>query len=297
MASEVSVKKALQRGYLLIGYPVLAMVLLSSGFFLPLLYKGSSHTVGGTFLKFLISLVIIWLYWCIAAVKWRIWAFTKVRNVHELKRKSLESNLLFPKESFFSKIQWISSSDKQKLKELEVKFKQEDLFIDQKDIPSETIICSSKAKYVSVLVFLLGATFWGLILTFHGHLVVGIIMTLSAGFFSWLKYQEIVGNKPKIILNEKGIKTVYTQFVQWSEIHKEKVVCEGTGNHILYFLEYHYPGGKEKIKINDLAIDARKLEHLLYIYRGRSNSKNNLTTTSPSITPESLFNSYFGKSS
>jgi hypothetical protein len=295
MSSVISVKKALKRGSLLVNYPVMAMVVLSSGLFLPLLNTHTDHPIGLIIIEFLICLFFVWIYWCLANTKWRIWAFENVRNVHELKRKAIEANLFFTTYSFFFNLLWVRPSDQKKIEKLQDKFEQADEFIDQKNIPSETIIYKSKIRTTFVFIALLFGVFLGIILCFTAHPFIGILLASFSGFFGIAKYKEIKESRPQIIINERGIETKAKKFRNWASIDHEKVTCEGTGNHFRYFLEYSFPGGSEKFNINHLSVEPSHLDHLLYIYRGRSDSKGSTATSDLSKKKEDLFNDFFGK--
>jgi hypothetical protein len=244
-------------------------------------------------MEFLVCLFLTWVYWTIAHIKWRSWAFENVRNVHELKRKAIEANLYFHESSFFSKLLWIRDSDKIKLEQLKEKFDHPDEFVDQKNIPSETIVYHSKIRIALVFVSLVFAFFLGLTLLLTAHSLMGIVMASFAGFFGILKYRELTQNTPQIIINDQGMETSLTKFKKWASIDYERVTCLGTGNNRKFFLEYSYPGGNEKFLLNQLSIEPSQLENLLYIYRGRSNPK--AAPVEPPLSKEELVKKFFNQ--
>ncbi len=302
MKDSVSVKKAIQRGYQVIAYPIMAMALVLSGLFLPFGRKEPLPT-WFVIVGFLVCVAVTWLYWSIASVKWQIWAFTNVRNVHELKRKALEGNFIFSEDNFLNRIRFVSASGKEKIKLLEDKFEQEDLFIDQANIPAETIIYQSKIRKISMLLVFLLFIIFGLLCLgnvflhqFHtATLVFGVAFLLFGGFFGWGKYRDLMNDEPQIILSDKGIQTATTKFKKWSVIEDEKVRRMGTGNHIQFYFVYRFPSGDEKIQINHLTVEPAELEHLLYIYRGRHKAQQLVTEASSPNNPEALFDKFFGK--
>lgn len=83
----------------------------------------------------------------------------------------------------------------------------------------------------------------------------------------------MTNKEPQIIINDKGIKTITTDFYNWKEIENEEVITEGIGKHTHYYLTYNYPNGEEHLQIDDYNTNKRKLNKLLILYRERSKTK------------------------
>jgi hypothetical protein len=72
-------------------------------------------------LGFFIALLTMWLTRSIMIPRWKLWAYTNVDDVAELKKKALEQKILYPEEYFLTKTEFQTSADKQKLAQLESK--------------------------------------------------------------------------------------------------------------------------------------------------------------------------------
>ena len=71
------------------------------------------------------SYVLATVYRTIGAAKWRIWAFDKVRNVHELQERAITEKLLYlTNRPGFGVIHYNSVLQKEKWEQLQVKFQQ-----------------------------------------------------------------------------------------------------------------------------------------------------------------------------
>jgi hypothetical protein len=155
-----------------------------------------------------------------------------------------------------------------------MKFKQEDLFQDNLTIPGETIIYYSKGKNLVEMLFMLACLGAGIYLfVTKDSYVFGSILSVVGAFLSYREFKEATNREPQIILNDKGIQTVSTEFYEWAEISDEDVISEGSGKHTHYYLVYQHPAGAEHLQIDDYNTDQKKLTKLLILYRGRNNQK------------------------
>ena len=101
--------------------------------------------------------------------------------------------------------------------------------------------------------------------------ILGSLLTIVGIYFSFKELKQVLDNNPQIEINSKGIKTINTEFKNWSLIKNEEVQFEGYGKNRYYYLYFEFEGGVEKLKINDYNISPRKLENLLKTYRIRNN--------------------------
>ena len=111
-----------------------------------------------------------------------------------------------------------------------------------------------------------------LLLKTEKYFIVSILSIVGV-YFSYKEYKEATNTEPQIIINDKGIKTISTDFYSWNDIENEEVISEGTGKHTHYYLTYDYPDGAEHLKIDDYDTDLRSLNKLLILYRGRSKKR------------------------
>lgn len=226
---------------------------------------------------FVLGLVLAYLYWAVMVTRWRLWAFENVRNVHELKKRAIKEKLIHEEGSFYEKTEIRTSSDKEKWQFLQSKFDQPDLFMDDYDVPAETTIYYSKSKNIGELIFMLALMGVGLYLALKtdSHLIGGGI-AIFALVMAFKEFREATNNEPQIILNDKGIQTIKTEFKTWSEISDEEVIAERSGKNETYHLVYYYDNyERAELLIDDYNTSQRDLEKLMRIYRGRYEKKMN----------------------
>lgn len=214
------------------------------------------------------------LYHSIAVSKWQLWAFANVRNVHDLKRRAITEG--FFKDDGHSNItQFKSSAYKAQWKTLEQKFKQADLFVDEPQIPAETIIRYSKTKKLVWLFFLwIPMCVLGVYLLFNGghniifYLFPALIISVGAGA-AYVFVRDAFDQTPQIIINNEGLGTAQTRFVPWQDISDAKTIRSGSGKSTSIYLTYHIPTGNVRFGIDDFTVSRSQLDHLLSVYYGR----------------------------
>lgn len=270
MNETVTVDEAISKGHRMVNYPVMVIMFGTIGI---TLYLGSQKLIPvcGFLLGFILAFVFAWLWWSFMITKWRLWAFDNVRNVHELKKRAIQEKLIWSNNSFFEKTEIRTVTDKDKLNTLSNKFNQEDVFQDDLTVANETIIYYSKSKNFVEMVIMLGCLGVGIYSLLIGEsYIVGSILSIIGVFFGYKKYKDAANTEPQIIINERGVKTISTDFYSWNEIENEDVISKGSGKHISYYLIYNYPDGSEHLLIDNYDIDIKSLNKLLILYRGRS---------------------------
>jgi hypothetical protein len=273
MNEPVTVDEAIAKGHRMVNYPVFIIMFGTIGL---TIYFGAQKIIPtwGFPVGFVLAFGLAWLWWSIMITKWRLWAFDNVRNVQELKKRAVQEKLIWADNSIFEKTEIRSVTDKEKWTSLQHKFKQEDIFQDDLTIPNETIIYYSKGGNFVEMAVMLGCLGVGIyLLVKTDSYILGSILSIVGVYFSFKEYKEATNTEPQIILNEKGIKTISTDFYNWSEIENEEVISEGSGKHTHYYLTYDHPNGAEHLQIDDYETDQRSLNKLLIVYRGRSKKK------------------------
>jgi hypothetical protein len=277
---NVSVNRAILVGKWLVLYPIFLITIC--GLFIGILYISEKHygiklIIDSVF----VSGLIAWIYWGLTVTQWRIWAFKNVRNVHELYRKAIESNIISAENSFFEKTEIRSKSQKSKLKDLESKFLENDIYNDDLSIPDEIIAYHSKKNGIYLLLvgafltFCLYCIFDDIKKTDEPTLFYGIPMTLAAFFFG---IKLLLSKKPQLIINFKGIIDKKGTFFLWEYIDSELI--ETIDNNFIAnrLLVFFYGNRKISIPINDLSVNHHKLEKALQTYRFRYEKSKNPTT-------------------
>ncbi|MEO6521661.1 MAG: hypothetical protein ABIN91_08285 [Mucilaginibacter sp.] len=150
----------------------------------------------------------------------------------------------------------------------------QELFIDDPLIPPETRIYYSQKEaviWLAISIINLAGVIYAAFTDDNSYLALVIIWPV----FSYVLFssgKSLVNRRPQIILNANGIQSGKLPFYFWNEIKNEEVVIR-IGKGPAYFLKYYNPSGVNELHLNVLAIDHRKLEKLLIIYRGRNNCK------------------------
>lgn len=228
------------------------------------------------------GILFMWLWWSFAVTRWKIWAYENVRNVHELKRKAINQNLIWPDNSFFNKTIIASALQKERLQELEKKFEIEDTIVEVDEditVRYETELHFSKINKYLLLVF--GCVFLGIgvfIIITEGISIVGVVFPASGLFMLKEAFQKIVSTTPQITLNEDGIKTINSEFLKWSEVEDCYIEYLGSGKSRKCYLVTEFRTKtkgiqKNKIQVDELNKNPFKIESLVALYRQRNRKK------------------------
>jgi len=208
---------------------------------------------------------------------WKSWAFSRVKNVHELKKRLILMNEISEESSFFKRIENSTVFDTKYWK-LHLKFAQEDIFTDDKTIPEESCFYYSKAISIILITLLLIISAFGVLLivmaidekdlmiAFFGAFF--LIVPATCGYF--LGYKKLKNREPQLILNSKGI-TTKKGFHKWEEI-EQCIISPGNKAS----LGLVHSNGRYGIDIQELNIknNGIKLSKLLMVYRERNKLQN-----------------------
>lgn len=269
MKLETSVNKAIVKAQLMVNVPVAIAMFGVPGLAMYLSVQ-EIIPVWGIGLAAIIGFILAWGMWSYLIVKWKLWAFSNVKNVHELRRKAIENKLIWPDGSIFNKTEIWSSSDRDKWRRINGKFDTEDVYKEDYSIPKSTEIYYSKSKNYFQMIFMIIITIMGLWLLFTtDDFVFGVLLTVAGVYFSFTEFKQANNKEIQIYLDNKGIKTVNTEFKKWSEIRNEHVVSERSGKYRRTYLKFDFHKGGEKLQIDDYNVSKKKLEALLKTYRIR----------------------------
>ena len=277
MKQEITVDKALKRYYLKnnIMYTIDSIaiaVLIALAVFIYNYYSGE-YVLIISILFTLINIVQLIIFSIRLSNMWKFQTFSRVKNVHELKKRLILLGEISGKEIFFRKIENCTENDNKYWK-IHLKFSQEDTFVDDKTIPKETFIYYSKAIYITTM--LLSIPFFALGI----HLIVmavdvkrpivalpGIFFLVFAiilGYFHG--YKKLKNRKPQLILNNEGIYSNKKGFHKWEEIRYYYII---TGRIHIHSNGFEYIDTKYlNIKNNGI-----KLSKLLIVYQERNKLK------------------------
>ncbi len=274
MRQEISVNKAITRGHLIVNIPVFICII---GIPVLSIYLSNQNLIPkwGIVIGFLVGFVVAWSAWSFMITKWRIWAFENVRNVHELKKRAIQEKLIWNDGNIFEKTEIRTLEDKEELKKLEKKFEKEDVYKEDYSIPPKTIIHYSKslgAFELIISILIIGVGIYFISKGTNKNYVLGGIMSLIGIYSSIKELRKFRDNKPQIIIDNKGIETITTEFKNWSDIEREEVIQEGYGKSAKSYLTYWYDNEIfEKVEIDKLDINHQQLENIIRTYRIRNN--------------------------
>lgn len=268
MEKKISVSKAIRRGHLIVTLPLILIMLGVGGIFyyadVKKILPGWAIAIG-----IVLAFSLPWLWWSVIITKWRIWAFDNVDDLHELKRRAIEQQLIWPDGSIFEKTEIRSTTEKEKLTRIQKELDRPEVFRDDPAIPPETLIHFSKADIYFVsglsLVFLVLGIY---LYTSGRQQVIGAAAIALSVYLGITRYRRWANKVPQIIIGNTGIGSA-TFFHEWRHVHNEAVIVEGIGKYSKNYLVYDHPGGHVRTKIEELETDRYALRHLLKTYRGR----------------------------
>ena len=275
MRESVTVQQAISKGKMKLVYLPIILIFLSIGIGLYLL---NLQVIDGWLVAGIcvVGILLAWLSWSYFVVEWKVWAFENVRNVHELKRKAIQNNLIWKDDSWFNKTEIINYEQKQKLKYLEKKFVEKDIYNDDSAVPKETIIKFSKGGIAFGLLFGTAAIAFPIYLFLDGERnYFYLIFIIVGGLLIYNSVKRIKAKEPSIIINSLGIKLAEIEFMSWKSISNDMVEQRNSGKNTNYYLNFMYRGENFDVDLGDLDTTPEKLEKLLHVYRVRYD-KNNL---------------------
>jgi hypothetical protein len=281
MDYTVTVDRAISKGHRMVNYPTVVILVMTLGI---CFYLGIQKILPFWIIPagFGFAFGLAWLWWSIMITKWRLWAFENVRNVHELKKRAVQEKLIWGDNSIFEKTEIRSATDKEKWNAIQARFKQDDLFQDDLTVSNETIIYYSKKNNFFEMAMMLCCLGTGIYLLLEtGNYIIGSALSIAGAYWGFKEYKEATNTKPQIILNDKGIKTITTEYYEWAQIRNEEVISKGSGKHVRYYLVYNHPQGAECLCIDDYDTDMRSLNKLLMVYRGRNRNKTSILPEGP----------------
>ncbi|HXI47981.1 MAG TPA: hypothetical protein VNH39_05270, partial [Steroidobacteraceae bacterium] len=106
--ATVTIDAAVSRGTRTVNIPVWLLLVAPAVVFI-----GGRHSVAAligekAFILVVCVLFVVcfsgaWLWWSIHVPKWRLWAYERVDNIPELKRRAIAAGLIWPDGSIFSR--------------------------------------------------------------------------------------------------------------------------------------------------------------------------------------------------
>lgn len=272
MKQEVSVNKAIKRGHLMVNVPVMVCLI---GIPAVSIFLNQNDVIPGwaVVIGFVLGFVLAWLIWSYMITKWRIWAFERVKNVHELKKRAIEEKLIWKDDHIFEKIEIRFKKDRIKLEELNHKFRTKDVYKDDPTVPPISKIYYSKKYSIIQLVISVGIISIGIVFLLNRNTPSYIIGTILAGiglYYGFKSGRKVLDQKPQLIIDSNGIKLKSEPLKTWHEIFDEQVIQEHISNAgKSYLIFYDEIDMYIKVDIDELNVTHDRLETILRTYRIR----------------------------
>lgn len=265
--NEQSIEEALKMGRRMLDHTIsVVWLIIIASCILIFIYKILFWRIALIMIPVLLFL-FHWIYRSYMLTKWKIRAFERTKNIHELKAQAILEGLISEEEGFLEKL-LRTPEEKRKLEERYAKSDHSGVFEDQPHVPEETSIYFLKWNYIRGTVFFtLGLIATQILFWMKGEKYT-LILSALAVYYIWLYARKLFKNPPGIILSKKGIETPDCGLVGWDFVSDEKVVREYDDGESFY-LVFKHPGGEEKISIRSLSQTPLELHKLLQVYRGR----------------------------
>lgn len=235
----VTVSEAIEKGQKLIATPLLVIIVLS--IVLPVILIFFLHTSWWFILLLPLGLMLYFLYGEWITLKWRLWAYEYVNDIHQFQRAAELEGLLM-RQSYESIEHFMTSGQKEKLIRLQQRFLEEADFFDDISIPSEVIFYRN-----------------GQLPVFFNKPPLLVLNDKGIQFEElYVEWSDIINERIARIGHDeeysvgRPIKTARSKELFRYETHTE-----------LY-----------EIPLSEIPVPAWKLDYLLYIYRGRYTEKN-----------------------
>jgi hypothetical protein len=267
---QVTVDAALRRGNLLLKVAPLVILLL----FMVAPFMVSEVVdvhVGWLFAAgFVAALVLGWLWWSIAVTHWRIWAYTHVRNIHELMELAVNEKLLWPKGSYFERTEIRTKVQRELLQQLEARFATPDERIDDPAVPAQTVVKYARGQMAFLLAWGIAMIgFAAYLLTTDGSSLVPLLIAAMGVWVTVDGVRKLMRDRPMLVINSEGVMLNDGPRIPWEEISSTQVVLRGSGRSTRHLLEVHHGDSRSDLDIGSLSINKGALRHALKVHRLR----------------------------
>jgi hypothetical protein len=272
---NVTVDDALRRGRKMVVIPQRVFYIILPFLALIMLGFAPGHLLEKGLIMALITFFVPPLYWCIMVTRWKLWAFDKVRNVHELEDRAIIYGILSKKGGFFEKLEIRTPGQQRKLKMLQDKFNQPDIFVDAPSIPEETSIYYDRKRELIIMalftILFLAVIILGIMSPIHVPCFGVSVVPL---FFIIKHYLIFKDRDVQLLLNAEGIQMAGVRFYMWDVV--SDIGINSYGVPPTHYLDYKCPAGAWSIEINNLSTNKNDLLKMISEYRSRFNVRNSV---------------------
>ena len=268
--TEISVDDAIKKGktFVFNAHQALLLIFVIPGGILSYLDRIDDATFGWLAL---FGFIMAFLYWSVAATKWRIWAFSNVRNVHQLQTRALDYSIISEPGGFWEKMEFKTKKEKATWAKLKLKFEEPDVFEKPVNYPKSLKIYVSPPVLIfhliisAILIVVLGLSIYEGSRDWILFLILFVII-----FFAKDLFRQTTDKEPQIILSKQGIKTTEHPHYKWKQIKDFTIRKRMLNKSNEYYLEYHTPTKFVSICLRDLAIGIDDLREAFRIYGNKT---------------------------
>ncbi|MES2703410.1 MAG: hypothetical protein V4649_12265 [Bacteroidota bacterium] len=270
----VTVDRAIQKGRIqLFWMPRVILVSLLALTFAGSEFIGADSPLWiklGLLALFVLTFTLPLLYYFLMLPRWRIWAFSEVRNVHELKSRAQLAKIFPPEKSFLWRFEIKSAAQTNAIKTLEDRFRQPDIFEDDYSMPYQIEYKACRSGKILPVVLLIGFMAFGLysIIDSNAVAVVASLFGVAIGIVCVADKFKATG--PQLTISNDGITALKHGFHPWADIRNEQVIWRSTVDPAYYALSYEVNGETVDIDLSELlGSKSYMVDHVIRTYRSR----------------------------
>lgn len=222
------------------------------------------------------SFLIAYVFSFFITQKWRIWAFSNVDNIFELRKYAEEDRFIPEGNLLFEKSEYNSKWYKTKWIELQKRFNEE--FVHKLDyaIPEKVVIKTGYFKYIfsshlSVFIFF-GPIYIGILIgqnsnatTFMLSICIAFLLLVNA------KEIKILFSKNSLIIDNECFIVDNLDIYYWNKIKNEEVIPYYIGRQRIQALRFDYEQEVVIIQLLKYKINKYKLMNIIKTIRLRTN--------------------------
>ena len=122
--TKISVRKAISIGTVWINLPVLPIMFAPVTLFVLFSGEALNKKASGSDLLLLLGMFVLgfglsWACWSFMVPRWRLWAWARVDDAQDLRRRAVRAGLIWPEGHVFEKTEIRTATTKLRLRELE----------------------------------------------------------------------------------------------------------------------------------------------------------------------------------
>lgn len=276
------IRKAIYIGHFMITLP--CATLFSAPILISIHEYSKGHAPWWIFILAVVSgLSVSWLFWGYMVTHWRILAYSKVKNVKELKRHAIKGFLIWPDNHWLVLAEFRTPSQRKQLRQIDRKlFAKHELALKATPQKAEHAIQHSnihvhyKTSFNFIeLVFTLIILFAGIVFMYIGEAFLAFIFILIGVLGSIYEMRQFYDRSAQIEINNKGIYTPASGFVPWSHIQSAEIKKIQRGkreNDYMVFTHTEATNPKithtDSIELTELDINKEEVATILKIQLG-----------------------------